>query len=52
MKILAPFSLYFDFGYSFGYSLRAAAPARIYLGDDSLNGLEGPGKDPCAAANG
>ena len=43
MKILAPFSLYFDFGCHFGCHPNRAGPDRIYLRRDSRwCGREGP----------
>ena len=36
MRILTPFSLYFDFGCRFGCHLNGASPDQIYLRHDPL----------------
>lgn len=50
MKILAPFSLYFDFGCHFGCHPNGASPDQIYLRHDSIGAVAGRTKDSCAAA--
>ena len=50
MKILAPFSLYLDFGCHFGCHPNGARPDQIYLHHDSIGAVTGMTKDSCAAA--